>query len=270
MYHIFLKNMEIIFSILTLIREFKEYIKNYNFDDQTIDTVIKKILLVETQFSNDNLDLDDPIINANCQELYCLIAKVKRCINDYRESNKVSKFFNIGKLRDECSKFDNEMNQIFKNLKLNKLIDNVKLTYELKNHLENDLTIHQDILRIKRSNSITKKEYIYKIDLLTSKLENYEIYLKNISNNSDLILNNIENMNNFNKLYLEINDIKNDLCFLKQILNKEDKYCFFIKNIKFILYNIIFTFFIENIIYFIFLYIIYLLNHYLKDNKIYT
>lgn len=169
--------MELIFNLITLIKELNEHVNDYKCDDQMIDSVLRKITNINPQLENLSYNLEDPIISSNCKELFEIIIKIKSNIKEYNSKSKFRKFVNIRDLKKSIEEFDKDINSIFRNLKLSTIIDSSKTITNLKNHIEDDVQINKELLDMKRNSIKLKKIQYLKLNILTIKLEFYKIKL---------------------------------------------------------------------------------------------
>jgi len=282
--------MELVFNIIALIRELKDHVKTYSCDDILIDTILKKIINIEPQLTGEKLNLEDPIVNANCQSLYFLIAKIQKKITEYKSYNKVKKFVNIGELRDNFLSFEKEMNQIFKNLKLNILIDHTKLTQDLKNHIEDEVSINKEILDIKRTSFKMKVESMGEIEKIQARISELQSQMTNTNKIVEIIkelhelygyINDFEikNINSMSTLSNNIEKVKINLDFISKVKSLEQSITMINDNIekqneKIIYFNswnkVIVDFTVERVFYVFFMIIIYFCFYVITDDKIYT
>jgi len=280
--------MELIFNLITLIKELNEHVNDYKCDDQMIDSVLRKITNINPQLENLSSKLEDPVISLNCKELFEIIIKIKSNIKDYRSKNRFKKFVYIKDLKKSIEEFDKEINCIFRNLKLNTILDNSKTIINLKNHIEDDVMINKELLNMKRDSiklkkdSLSEIEYIHeKIRILQNKIDNLEsiktIDISDLFNNVydfednyNLSLNNLNN--NITKMENTISNLKEKLQYLKSfedIYNRIDQ-----QNKKIVYQNSLkkhfINFIIEQCFYYLFIIIFYIISQFIIDDKIYT
>jgi len=280
--------MELIFNLITLIKELNEHVNDYKCDDQMIDSVLRKITNINPQLENLSSKLEDPVISLNCKELFEIIIKIKSNIKDYRSKNRFKKFVYIKDLKKSIEEFDKEINCIFRNLKLNTILDNSKTIINLKNHIEDDVMINKELLNMKRDSiklkkdSLSEIEYIHeKIRILQNKIDNLEsiktIDISDLFNNVydfednyNLSLNNLNN--NITKMENTISNLKEKLQYLKSfedIYNRIDQ-----QNKKIVYQNSLkkhfINFIIEQCFYYLFIIIFYIISQFIIYDKIYT
>lgn len=201
--------MELIFNLITLIKEINEHINDYKCDDEMIESVLRKIINIDPHLRGMTLNIEDPNINANCQSLFRIITKIKVHIKEYQSSYKFTKFRKIKDLKRNIENFDKELNDIFKNLKINILIDNTKIINDLKYQIENDVCIQKEILSIKKNNIQIRKDSNHEIVNISEKIKNLQNSFENttIVKFSD-ISSIYDNIYDFDKKYHKlINDM---------------------------------------------------------------
>jgi hypothetical protein len=280
--------MELIFNIISLIKELNDHINDYICDDEMINTVLRKILSINPQLKTLSFNLEDPIVNANCQSLFHIITKIKKDIQKYQSYNKLRKLTNIRDLKKSIEQFDKELVDIFRNLKLNTILDNSKMMIDLKTHIVDDISINKEILNIKMNSIKIKKDSLNEIDNINEKIK----FLQNKIDDINIIkyYDLYELMNNiydFEKKYeqyissLNENVIKLECDFLKikdKINYKQHLNNIYIKieeqNNK-ILYQESFMkyfciFLVEQFFYYVFVVLFYIVKLIFIDDKVYT
>lgn len=280
--------MELIFNIITLIKEFNNHINDYKCDDEMINSVLRKITSVYPQFQNLTLNLDDPVINHNCQSLFYILTKIKKDIKEYQSFWKIKKFTKINDLKKNIEKFDRELLDIFRNLKLNIIMDNSKTINDLKLHLQDDKEINKEILDIKRNSIKLKKESLYEIDSINDKIKNIQNKIDNyilvnpsdicnLFKDIDIFENDYENSlynlsKNIYKLENTINIMKEKLNFFNNFqeiyvhLENQDKKIKYQYSFK----NYFLNFIIEQLFYYFFFILFYFALFITTDTKVYT
>jgi len=280
--------MELIFNLITLIKELNEHVNDYKCDDQMIDSVLRKITNINPQLENFSSNLEDPVINANCKELFEIIIKIKSNIKEYNSKSKFRKFVNIRDLKKSIEEFDKDINCIFRNLKLNTIIDSSKTITNLKNHIEDDVQINKELLDMKRNSIKLKKDSISEIEhindkirILQNKIDNLQS-IKNVDV-SDLFNNVYEFEDKYNLSLNNLNDnivkMQNTIINLKEKLqylkNFEDIYNKIEDQNKKIKYQDSFkkyflNFIIEQFFYYFFFILFYIISSWSINDKIYT
>jgi len=280
--------MELIFNLITLIKELNEHVNDYKCDDQMIDSVLRKITNINPQLENLSSNLEDPIISSNCKELFEIIIKIKSNIKEYNSKSKFRKFVNIRDLKKSIEEFDKDINSIFRNLKLSTIIDSSKTITNLKNHIEDDVQINKELLDMKRNSIKLKKDSISEIEHINEKIRILQNKIDNLQSikNVDIseLFNNVYefedkynlSLNNLNdnivKMRNSIINLKEKLQYLK---NFEDIYNKIEDQNKKIKYQDSFkkyflNFIIEQLFYYFFFILFYIISCWSIDNKIYT
>lgn len=280
--------MELIFNLITLIKELNEHVNDYKCDDQMIDSVLRKITNINPQLENLSYNLEDPIISSNCKELFEIIIKIKSNIKEYNSKSKFRKFVNIRDLKKSIEEFDKDINSIFRNLKLSTIIDSSKTITNLKNHIEDDVQINKELLDMKRNSIKLKKDSISEIEhindkirILQNKIDNLQS-IKNVDI-SELFNNVYEFEDKYNLSLNNLNDnivnMQNAIINLKEKLqylkNFEDIYNKIEDQNKKIKYQDSFkkyflNFIIEQLFYYFFFILFYIISCWSIDNRIYT
>lgn len=281
--------MELIFNLITLIKEINEHINDYKCDDEMIESVLRKIINIDPHLRGMTLNLEDPIVNSNCQSLFRIITKIKIDINQYRSSYKFTRFRKIRDLKKNIENFDKELDSIFKNLKINIMIDNVKIINDLRYQIENDVSINQEILNIKKNNVKIRKDSNTEIGNISEKIKKLQNSFENsaIIKFSDIstIYDNIYDFDSkYNKILGDMNinivKLENNISHIKsrtdifKILNnmikRIDNQEIKIKHNN-SLKNFFYIFIIEQLFYYFFVVIFYIINNiFLKENRVYT
>lgn len=280
--------MELIFNLITLIKELNEHVNDYKCDDQMIDSVLRKITNINPQLENLSYNLEDPIISSNCKELFEIIIKIKSNIKEYNSKSKFRKFVNIRDLKKSIEEFDKDINSIFRNLKLSTIIDSSKTITNLKNHIEDDVQINKELLDMKRNSIKLKKDSISEIEHINEKIRILQNKIDNLQSikNVDIseLFNNVYefedkynlSLNNLNdnivKMQNAIINLKEKLQYLKNFediynkiedQNKKIKYQYSFK-------KYFFNFIIEQLFYYFFFILFYIVSCWSIDNRIYT
>lgn len=280
--------MELIFNLITLIKELNEHVNDYKCDDEMIDSVLRKITNINPQLENLSSNLQDPVIGINCKELFEIIIKIKSSIKEYRSKNKFRKFVNIRELKKSIEEFDKDINCIYRNLKLSTIIDSSKTMNNLKNHIEDDVQINKEILDMKRNSIRLKKDSLSEIEHINDKIRILQNKIDNLQS-----IKNVDVSELFNNVYefedkynLSLNNLNNNIVKMENtILNLKEKIQYLKKfeeihdqieeQNKKITYQDSFkkyfiTFLIEQCLYYLFFIIFYSVSIFFMDQRIYT